>query len=975
MYRFVLSAIFIIAITGCSGGNPSSPDIRPDLSGQKNTDQSTYTNLWGLYEISIDTETMTVETVSSRSGMFTANVTNLLNANPANLGFNIKGIVPGPDYIDVDIDISITHPLPGAPQYSGYDVRGVFMGDGSSTLSYNPDLNYAVDGVDQMMIPDPTSGTGGPDGYTRWYNYSEFSEGGLPLFNYTPGAAASPGFVGTAVVNPYRTFASGLSAEEDLWDFLNSDPGNCDFFSGETNTRNYYLRFPITKGVKYGYAVIASWKGIDPTDHPAHAPEAIACSVIDSSTAFWSGPTTYGGELMFDISLWDWDSTLTSTAMEDYRIYIESGILDSVYQFTDSDMIPVGGDENYSTYHVELEADQIESDTGQEYWIIVEQNGYDYTNEFGVPNLADTDPLTSFFRYDLDIKSGPGNIVPIINGITDDVDPNGLNTTVDDTYTSVTYSAIYNDPDVGQTHTILWYIEDNGTGGPEGVPDDMPYDWSLKPDGEYEIWVTVDDGFDMATGGPFNVIKSLVGWAKTWGAENQDRGYGIAIDSEGNIYVSGNFYSTVDFDPGPDVENHSSNGARNSFLTKFAPDGTHLWAQTWGGNVSFGGGAHAVTVDVNDNPVTSGYFYGTVDFDPGPGVENHSSNSDTGDAFISKFDADGNHLWAATWGSDDEFDDSSLGVSSDSSGSIYAGGGFRGTADFDPGAGVEMISSNGYRDCFLLKVDSDGNYQWAKTFGGTLDDYGFGVKVDGNDSVYFTGWYSNLCDFDPGPDLEEYDSTVDGKTFLTKFDSNGDHQWARAFAGPFSYGYSLDVDSSDNIYVCGGWGGTAQFDTDGGTEELTTANVRNGYLNVFASDSKWQYVLTWDSIIPPDTSSGFIGYEVAIDSSDQIYLTGHFTGTANLDPTGGTDERTTNGLRDIYVMKLSSPSTLEWIRTFGAESTDDGSGIVVNSDGDSYTTGWFYGTVDFYPGAGVDEHTTHGSLDAYLLKLNSDGNW
>ena len=130
--------------------------------------------------------------------MFMANVVKFLNEKPTSLKFKINKIAPATGYVDVDIDISITHPFPGLPQYNGYDVRGVFMGDGSLIMKYNPDLIYPEKHTDQFMFANPEDGYGAPDGYTRWFNRPEFSTGGMPMFSYTPGKVATPGFAGTA---------------------------------------------------------------------------------------------------------------------------------------------------------------------------------------------------------------------------------------------------------------------------------------------------------------------------------------------------------------------------------------------------------------------------------------------------------------------------------------------------------------------------------------------------------------------------------------------------------------------------------------------------------------------------------------------------------------------------------------------------------------------------------------------------------
>ncbi len=398
--------IVLIVALGCAGGDTITTPATGDSINLDSVHASiSSTHLWGYYDVKIDIINQSVEVAVNRNAMFTINIVNFLNSNPSGLGFIINGTVHGSGYTDVDLDISITHPFSGMPHYRGYDIRGVFMGDGSATLAHNIDLEYPVFGTDQFMFANPVGGNGAPDGYTRWFNFSEFSSVGKPLFSYTQGIAASSGFAGTATLCPYKYFADGLSANEDFftWLGIHADQHGVTS-SGATNTRNYYLRFPSSKGFTFAYAVLANWEGGGDEFHPSNAPEAVACHVVDSSDVYYAGPTSYGGSLKLDISIWDWDSEVVGGVMEDYKIFIESPVLSSVYECNTGDMTPTGGAEKYLTYQLDILADNIQSSDDTEFWVIVEQQGYDYTNDFGVPNDADTDLLTACFRYDLEVS-------------------------------------------------------------------------------------------------------------------------------------------------------------------------------------------------------------------------------------------------------------------------------------------------------------------------------------------------------------------------------------------------------------------------------------------------------------------------------------------------------------------------------------------------------------------------------------------
>jgi len=407
-------AACILLLLGCSADtSPVVPDQNSPEVSQTRDLSASQTHLWGYFDVTIDPVTGDVEYVGNRQAMFTANVTNFMNSNPLSLQFNINNIETTADYIDVDINVAITHPFPGFPQYHGYDVRGVFMGDGSKALQTFP-VFAPGDATDQTMAGHPDDGTGTPDGYTRWFNVPEFSEPGMPLFTYTAGALSTAGYTPSATLCPYKYFADSLGTYDDLLPWLDAN-SNLDgiFSSGATNDRNYYLRFPVpVPGVSFGYAVIANWEGEDPTFHPSNAPEAVACDVTDNSNVWYVDFANFGGDLNLDVSVFDWDAAVSAGVMEDYNLWIESTVLDSPYLLDQSEMTPVDGGEHFSTYHVEIPVDKVDDLYGNEYWIIAEYPDLDYSNPYDIPNLVE-DPLAAFFRFDLEVANEQGNLPPV----------------------------------------------------------------------------------------------------------------------------------------------------------------------------------------------------------------------------------------------------------------------------------------------------------------------------------------------------------------------------------------------------------------------------------------------------------------------------------------------------------------------------------------------------------------------------------
>jgi len=221
-------------------------------------------------------------------------------------------------------------------------------------------------------------------------------------------------------------------------------------------------------------------------------------------------------------------------------------------------------------------------------------------------------------------------------------------------------------------------------------------------------------------------IKHL--WSKRFGGYVIDEGHSISVDSDSNIYIIGNFYSsTIDFGGGT----LTNAGYQDIFLAKFDSNGNHLWSKSFGGS-SYDYG-QSVSVDSSGNVYITGWFESsTIDFGGGT-----LTNAGGWDIFLAKFDSNGNHLWSKRFGGSS--DDLGSSVSVDSSGNVYITGWFwSSTIDFGGGALINV----GLNDIFLVKFDNNGNHKWSKRFGGGDWDEGYSVSVDISGNVYGTGLFS-----------------------------------------------------------------------------------------------------------------------------------------------------------------------------------------------------------------------------------------
>jgi hypothetical protein len=475
-----------------------------------------------------------------------------------------------------------------------------------------------------------------------------------------------------------------------------------------------------------------------------------------------------------------------------------------------------------------------------------------------------------------------------------------------------------------------------------------------------------------------NAITANNLWVKTWGGSLDDSASSSVTDGAGNLYVAGSFMGTVDFDPDPlKTDSHSSySGSIDAFISKFDVNGNFLWAKTWGG--SGRDVAYGVGVDSLGNAYVVGPYRNTVDFNPSPDViENHTSNAGAeNNIYLSKFSANGTYQWARTWGPTSGAEAYTVVINGNY---LYVVGDFSGDqTDFDPWGSHDWhqnhLPTTGpvLFDAFLSKFDLNGNFQWARTWGGEGYDDGPGVAVDGSGNVYVAGMYaSTTINFDPaggngGLGHPAHDSGIIVDIFLSKFDANGAFQWVKTWGGQGTEEATgiVKVDNTNHIYVAGRFGcAPCDFDPGPGTYNLSSNGALDAFVSKFNPDGTFQWAKSWGA------SAGDEATGLAVDGMRNIYVAGRFHDTVDFDPSSRVENHSSNAKYDISLSLFDRDGNFLWAKTWGG-SGDDFSGVNVDGSNHVYAMGSFAGSVDFDPGSGVDNRTAVGGSDAFVKKFN-----
>ena len=433
----------------------------------------------------------------------------------------------------------------------------------------------------------------------------------------------------------------------------------------------------------------------------------------------------------------------------------------------------------------------------------------------------------------------------------------------------------------------------------------------------------------------FSAIGQSFKWAKQGSSEGFEYGNAIVADDSGNVYVTGQLEFSANFD-GVIL---NSNGKHDIMIAKYATDGTMKWvhhAGGLGGDVGWG-----IGLDRQRNIYYTGEFELTAGFEAGDSLTSSGSN----DIYLSKYTNDGQFIWAKNFGGSG--DDKGKAIAVDENGNSYITGYFSSTGQF---GSVNLVSSNSSNDIFIVKVNSAGTVVWAKKAGGTKEDRGRGIVLDGTGNLFITGTITQSATFN----TTNVSVAGNNSLFVAKYDTNGVFQWVRASGGccDTTRGNAISVDNSGNVYIAGYF----MANTTIGGNSLTSLGAADIFVTKYDSNGNNLWVRQAGG--PYEDMANSCAYDKI---KDQLYVTGQIDDHGNF----GSIYVGAAGNRDVFVASYDPNGNEIFARPGGGNQRDVGQSITYDTLGNIYCAGFFNDTATFGPST----LTGYPLADFYVAKM------
>jgi len=800
--HLVLLLITVLIATAASGCGSTSDPISTDTSTPvtRISDNTEYSGryLLGIWDVQVSEDRETVVVIPDRETSSHYNVLWLIENWQCSNCFKIEfEEFSEPNYWKTDIQI--LHPMSGTPypdnlRYTGFDVRAVLMTD-SNYEFHGSGVSMSVGNEHVRMIDN--------DGYTTLWNPTDYPEGSGPVMRTYVGGKLSNDEFPDSTLNQFVTFTNETNRNV--------------FFPGQNH--HAYSTLALPEGpIRFGYAIDASWHPptIDPPiDYMQDFPES-----ANSSEAY-KILTEYERDLLPETG----SSTRVRVTVHDHQGYetISSVTVECPDLFAGQVPMEYVGPAPTNKY---IYMGEIVNETGAGY------GDYPILVKVTDTDLSQDTPAVSWDVETIRITEGYSAVLwgpSTINDICVDASGNCLagGTFID----QVDFDPGFDELIYEEVTDGIFLIKYDDRGRFRWAKawqcDGIHWSRDIQTDSAGNIVflfdsdgssIDLDPGPGVDTPGEAGDEICLVKldpdgnyiWGHRMGSVEPDYPTNLAIDSMDNIHISGCLAGETDFDPGPGSEIHdNSAGGSDGYVCKYDSDGNFVWFR------QFEGGWNTVAViefDDFDNLLVGGEFLNTVDFDPGPDEYLLSSLPTYSDAYLLKLTTGGELVWVDHFQGTDTI--WTIDLDTDGSGNVYVTGEFWADIDVNPDdPGTMYQTTNGEKDIFITKVDTDGTPEWSRSLGNDEIDAPRGIGTDQDGNCIITGQTSADIDLDPGPGVDFHFEQDGG--FVVRLDPDGNYTWGYTLRAAV---HGSDSDDFGNVYYGGANYRTIDYDPGPGIE-------------------------------------------------------------------------------------------------------------------------------------------------------------
>jgi hypothetical protein len=478
------------------------------------------------------------------------------------------------------------------------------------------------------------------------------------------------------------------------------------------------------------------------------------------------------------------------------------------------------------------------------------------------------------------------------------------------------------------------------------------------------------------------IIDPVLSYSTYLGGSAFDDATGIAVDSSGDVYVTG-YTTSTDFPVVSAVDKSYGGGTCNNdmspapcfdaFVAKLNPQGTGLVYSTYLGGSGDDRGAH-IAVDSAGDAYVVGYT-NSSDFPTASPLQGSIGGGTCGsttnpypcyDAFVVKLGPSGSSLIYSTY-LGGQGDDYGMGIAVDSSGSAYVAGFTSGSNFPVTGGAFEASFGGGPYDAFVAKLNPQGtSLVYSTLLGGSGEDRASAVAVDSSGDAYVTGQTNSTNFPTANPFQAAYAASSCGcfDAFITKLNATGSALVYSTYLGGSggNYGNAIALDSADEAFIAG-WTTSADFPVTSEAYQKTYGGSDDAFISKLSAAGNSLVYSTYLGGIDPEVAAG-----IGVDGSGNAYITGNAYGVGF--PAVNPLQAANAGFYDAFVAAFNpSGSGLLYATWLGGSGDDFGNDIAVDSTGDAYVAGETFST-DFptTPGAFQTAYAG-GAYDGFIAKI------